>query len=143
MTLPNGTGTTTWAFGGNATPSSGTDNPQDVVFTATGFNNIVHASSTYRAFAYFCCESLADVADMPVVTVTIYPNPNEGKFTIDFGTDVGAAEVKLIDVNGRVVYLDDISGVSYAEVNLEQPAGVYILQLTIDGNTSMYRIVKQ
>jgi len=59
MSIGQGTGVTDWDFGMDATPSTGTDNPEDVQFASIGFKDVLHSSNTYVGFINITCESEA------------------------------------------------------------------------------------
>ncbi|MES2799296.1 MAG: T9SS type A sorting domain-containing protein [Bacteroidota bacterium] len=143
-TLPAGIGTTSWNFGANATPSFGTDNPMTTVYSANGFSNIVHGTNTYRAFSYFCCESLADVAEQSIVdaNIQIVPNPNDGQFSIELGETFADVAVTITDLNGKSILSTKYTQVSEISMELNQPAGVYLVQVNYNGNVKMMRVVK-
>lgn len=145
-TLAAGIGNTSWSFGANANPSTGADNQVTTVYGTTGFNNVVNGSNTYRAFAYFCCESLAEVQEQSILDadVIIYPNPNEGKFTIDLNEEFIACKVKITDINGREVFVKDYIQTSEIQVELNQPSGIYFVNVLLPNNfNKTYKIVKQ
>lgn len=74
------------------------------------------------------------------IDFSVSPNPNNGSFVIDFGTAQSNAVVELVDVTGRAVQTNTISG-SRAAVNCEsQPSGVYFVRVTANGVTSMEKI---
>lgn len=144
-TIAQGAGVTTWSFGANANPTSGTDNPQTVVYTANGFNNIVHGTNTYRAFVYYCCESLADIMEETILdaNIRIFPNPNDGQFTIDLGEEMTEFNVEIRDINGRLILSDNYFNASEVSINLDQPSGMYFVQVNFEGQMKMLRVVKQ
>lgn len=144
-TIALGAGTTTWSFGANANPSSGTDNPQSVWYTANGFNNIVHGANTYRAFVYYCCESLADITEESILdaNIRVFPNPNDGQFTVDLGEEMTEFSIEIRDLNGRVIHSNSYINSSEVQINLEQPSGVYFVQVNFEGQMKMLRVVKQ
>lgn len=144
MTIPIAIGTTAWTFGANATPSTGTDNGMDVVYSALGYNNIVHGANTYRAFVYYCCESLAEVDETITENeIVIYPNPNEGEFTINLGDYTAEAVVEVRNLNGQLVFEHLYTNTASELISLDQPAGVYFVSVLIGDTKKMLRIIKQ
>ncbi len=72
---------------------------------------------------------------------SIYSPPSNGQFTISFETDFSNAEIEIYDVSGRVA-LERMSVKSeQATIELNQPSGLYIVHLTIDGQKNIRRIV--
>jgi hypothetical protein len=78
-------------------------------------------------------------------SVLLYPNPNEGSFTIESkGLSAGEWEVTLTDLTGRVVY-DEKRTVTTDKMNIDFPyRGMYIVQLKNGDNrfTSKVSIVR-
>jgi Bacterial Ig-like domain/Secretion system C-terminal sorting domain len=74
--------------------------------------------------------------------INIYPNPSTGQFKVELGT-VNNQIVKIIDINGRVVY-SGFATHSVTEFSLGSTAkGIYMLEI-IDGNTvTMKKIIIQ
>lgn len=75
--------------------------------------------------------------------VIISPNPNSGSFYINFNQVVTNAEIKLTDLNGKVIRVYSFSGdtISISNSNLEK--GVYLLDVSIDGKILVERILVQ
>jgi hypothetical protein len=59
VSIAQGAGVTDWDFGVDATPTTGTDNPEDVMYTSIGFKDVLHSSNTYVGFINITCESEA------------------------------------------------------------------------------------
>ncbi|HEU4718753.1 MAG TPA: T9SS type A sorting domain-containing protein [Bacteroidia bacterium] len=76
--------------------------------------------------------------------VSLYPNPNNGVFTLDVNADVNQLTIEITDVQGRVVYTSDESGVrsGYAkQISLnDQPDGIYFVRVTADGQLHTEKI---
>ncbi len=77
------------------------------------------------------------------INIMVSPNPNAGSFTIHFNQQVSNSEINLTDVNGKVVRVYKLSGdsIQISDSNLEK--GVYLLKVSIQGNTLIERIVIQ
>jgi hypothetical protein len=61
-------------------------------------------------------------------TFNLYPNPNNGTFTINADTDVTNAAISVYSALGQLVYTGKVTGTTVAIPNLS--AGVYQVQLT-------------
>lgn len=75
----------------------------------------------------------------------IFPNPNNGQFTLDIAASNSAeALVEIVDVQGRLVYtneLGSISGNVAKEISLDNiEAGIYFVRLTIGEETQVKRV---
>lgn len=68
--------------------------------------------------------------------LSLYPSPNEGSFTIGVPAEKAATEtilLEVIDITGKVVHTETLSGRSEYAIRLDVPAGMYFAHLR--GNT--------
>lgn len=77
--------------------------------------------------------------------LVLYPNPNNGNFTIQFfEPQSGNIFMQLADVLGRVVYEEDRkieAGINLFPVSvINIPAGIYFLQLEVNGKSNILKI---
>jgi hypothetical protein len=84
-----------------------------------------------------------------VSTVTLYPNPNTGSFTIEgaFASNDGKANVVIVDVAGRVVYEQQVlvnNGKVSARIDMTSSiaAGVYTIKVSSDAANAVMPFVK-
>ncbi|MDX2362330.1 MAG: T9SS type A sorting domain-containing protein [Crocinitomicaceae bacterium] len=86
--------------------------------------------------------------EIPSIEVSIYPNPTDGKFSVEFsGLNQQEFELRIIDLQGRVVLsevFEGIDGTHVQKVDISQnESGVYIINLIGDkGLLLSKRIVK-
>ncbi|MES2590242.1 MAG: peptidoglycan DD-metalloendopeptidase family protein [Bacteroidota bacterium] len=75
--------------------------------------------------------------------VTIYPNPNNGSFTIQFNNLFIKMEMALVNVLGEQVYFEKLKANTseHAIENIAQ--GIYFIQILADGNLYNKKIVVQ
>lgn len=63
----------------------------------------------------------------------MYPNPNQGAFTLNFEIEAGATTIRIKDVNDKVVFLQempDFNGTFSDRIDIsEHPSGVYFLEI--------------
>lgn len=75
----------------------------------------------------------------------VYPNPTNGKFTVDFQTSDPSAEITVLDYTGRVVSATQYEtggGLNSVSIDLSGKApGLYIVQLRTKDGVQMKRIV--
>jgi hypothetical protein len=68
--------------------------------------------------------------------IQVFPNPNNGSFTLSVKKDLGAVQIEILDLQGRVVFSEEKNVNSdFAEtISMDTVAdGIYLLQLTSDG----------
>lgn len=75
-------------------------------------------------------------------TVEVYPNPNNGIFSID--VPAGKTELVVTNINGQVVYSTETEQAGKLSIDMStQPKGVYLLQLTNGETTMTEKVVVQ
>lgn len=69
-------------------------------------------------------------------TVRVFPNPNDGSFTISSGT--GIQSIQITNALGQVVYENDLSSQQDTKIdlNLNLASGMYTIKLELERNTS-------
>ena len=73
---------------------------------------------------------------------SMYPNPVENHVIIDAnGLKNWIAEVRIFDVNGRLVFRENVSAYDAYRLHLDFSSGLYVLQLSGDLN-GVYRLQK-
>ncbi|MBM3185305.1 MAG: T9SS type A sorting domain-containing protein [Bacteroidetes bacterium] len=77
------------------------------------------------------------------VNVVVSPNPNSGSFTINFNQQVTSTEIKLTDLNGKVIRVYHFSGDTINISNSTLEKGFYLLNVSIDGKILIERILVQ
>jgi hypothetical protein len=109
-------------------------------------NPVYDLSSYTQVVQVSTATGIASIIDSK--TYTIYPNPNNGSFTIAVNGMAGEknAEIRISNMMGQVVYKanTNISGNTLTGINMPTAAnGVYLLQIITDGNTYTSRIAIQ
>jgi hypothetical protein len=141
QTINEGTGVTTWSFGANAMPLTGTNNPQDVIFMANGNYTIFHGGYSYTDFVYYCCSSVS-VEELLFNEIMVYPNPTSGLVNIDLGVEANILEVRIIDAMGREVNYEVHNNVSSVQTQLPESTGAYLIYMTVNDQLIVKRVVK-
>jgi ELWxxDGT repeat protein len=71
---------------------------------------------------------------------SLYPNPNNGTFTLETTSDSKNSKVSVYDVMGRAVYQSQISNSKF-QITLNQPNGIYVVKLQLDDAVMTKRMV--
>lgn len=75
---------------------------------------------------------------------SVYPNPSTGRFTVDMNGIVGAAHIRITDLQGRIVKEEIVnSDVNPLSFLLDEAPGAYVISITDDNGESITRIVKK
>jgi hypothetical protein len=78
-------------------------------------------------------ESRVGVENIDLNIVNVYPNPNNGTFTVDFGTNKDNVSIQVIDAQGRIVKEQTFNNTDKGIMNLNAQKGVYSLRIDADG----------
>ncbi len=73
----------------------------------------------------------------------VYPNPTSGNSSIDLDTDFDAIVVSLTDLNGKLVYNNTYKHTQQINLELNEPAGTYLLTIEMEGKRAVIRLVKR
>jgi Secretion system C-terminal sorting domain/FG-GAP repeat len=97
-----------------------------------------------------------DTSDCVIVTFTgindgsladkfsIYPNPTDGKFSIEFSSIQESISVRLLTVLGQELQSEVYHNTQSIQVEIEQADGIYILELFDHmGNKAVVRLIKE
>ena len=83
-----------------------------------------------------------------VSTVTLYPNPNNGVFTLTMkGADYSEMSIEVLTVQGQILWSDmasNVQGDVNRQLDLTNYAnGIYYVRVVADGKTFIQKVVKQ
>jgi len=74
--------------------------------------------------------------------ISIFPNPNAGLINIDFG-NLRDVSITVFSVSGQLIYYkENISDPTY-QFELNEVPGIYILELSAQGEKQYYKLVKK
>lgn len=90
--------------------------------------------------------STGETLDLRIENLKFFPNPNEGKFNLQFELPhSGATQVEIFNTSGQRVYSEDLgsfSGEFRRDIDIsEQPAGTYILHITQAGKHLAEKVI--
>ncbi len=99
---------------------------------------VITASATDNYGATSVSESIELLIESPINKfsefISLYPNPNDGRFSLEAGPDIPAGHfiIKIVSLNGTVVHeevMDDTAHMNNIDIS-NLPSGSYILMLT-------------
>jgi len=78
------------------------------------------------------------ISDVDDLTVEIYPNPTNGKFTVQTG--FVADEISIIDALGRTVAIESVSN-NEVEIDVELQPGIYFIKIINDNKAFLNKLI--
>lgn len=75
--------------------------------------------------------------------INVFPNPTAGNFSIDLGESHQTVRVTITDLGGRLIQTATYSDSQLLHFKLEEPAGVYLLNIESGTNKAVIRLVKE
>jgi len=90
-------------------------------------------------------DKLTDVKSKASASISVYPNPANGMFTVDFGTlNTEKTTVEFVNVDGKVVNTIDMNSRSSVTLDSKTYAkGVYYLRINDGENVNIQKVVIQ
>lgn len=73
--------------------------------------------------------------------VTVYPNPVDNIVNVELGS-LESASVRLLDVNGKVLFLNENVNNSVYTFEMNQEPGVYFVEVSTNNNVKRFKVVK-
>jgi hypothetical protein len=85
-----------------------------------------------------------DIEEQSTATVSVYPNPNNGRFTISL-SNMANATLEIVSINGSVVYSEYFAAAqNVKEIDLSAMAnGMYFVRVSNNETTVTTKLVKQ
>lgn len=90
--------------------------------------------------------TMADVSVSEIANgeIDLYPNPNNGTFTLAFDQKGRSGMINLLDLTGQIVYSQSLeaSNSNRIDLNLNLASGIYFVQVKLsDGGTLVKRVI--
>jgi hypothetical protein len=75
--------------------------------------------------------------------IYIYPNPSSGLFNIDLGENSQSGWYRIRDIQGKKIKEVQFNEQQLIQLNLNQPKGIYIIELNTDEGIAIKKLIKQ
>ncbi|MEM7368729.1 MAG: GEVED domain-containing protein [Bacteroidota bacterium] len=75
--------------------------------------------------------------------VRIFPNPTHGQFEIDLGGMYQDIQIDITDLRGKTIHQAAALNKESMSIQLEQAAGVYLVTVTADGKSAVFKLLKE
>ena len=87
--------------------------------------------------------SAVGIVETPLFnSVSIFPNPNQGLLNVDLG-DLKNVSIKVTSASGQLIYEEENINASIHQFELKETPGVYILEVSSQGEIQQYKLVKK
>ncbi len=73
----------------------------------------------------------------------VFPNPTDGKINIEFGDELKDVEITVSDINGKEIFSKKWKHLSSDILDLDRPAGTYIIKIISGEDHANVRVVIQ
>lgn len=81
-------------------------------------------------------------AQEPILAqAALFPNPNAGRFMLDWSSNENAADVNITDVLGRIIWKGELRKGEWLDVNA--PAGCYTVRLRTDEGAAVLKWIRE
>jgi len=81
----------------------------------------------------------ASVNDETLSNIEIFPNPNSGKFSVNFG-ELNVQSYQIFDMSGRIIEENTINS-NYHDFDINLSAGTYFLRVIADDKVATQKII--
>ncbi|MDB4534799.1 choice-of-anchor J domain-containing protein, partial [Vicingaceae bacterium] len=75
--------------------------------------------------------------------ILLYPNPTNGNFSIDIGETFNTVKITITDMSGKLIQSKNYNENQLINLELEFPAGVYLLIIESGDKNDVIRLVKE
>jgi hypothetical protein len=124
----------------NGSVITGNDYGSGYLSVTGGFASYACPGVTVQPPPNYKVSGLSNIDKNKGWSVEMYPNPTSGKLNIRSSTENDHLQIKLIDVNGKIIFSDFISTVeSVGTLNLNLPAGIYFIMIKNDNNQEIHQ----
>ncbi|MCH2045755.1 MAG: endonuclease/exonuclease/phosphatase family protein [Saprospiraceae bacterium] len=112
-------------------------------FMTGGFGSYDYYISDHRpvGLKLRLTSTISDLVTLPESKIAVFPNPMNGKLSVDLTQWEEAANVTICDINGRVVYAMLCQGNQVTSFDFNAPKGVYILSAESGNRSAVIRLV--
>lgn len=97
-------------------------------------------SGTYFSTDCSISNSITNLSD-GIVELKAYPNPTNGKISINLGKTYNNAHVLVSNITGQMVFSKDYTAVNQVDLNLEGVSGVYFVKVKTEAGEAVLKVV--
>ena len=75
--------------------------------------------------------------------VKCYPNPTRDFVNMQFDKTYSTIKIEVYNLEGKIISENGIEDVDHCTLRIPEPTGLYLVRLSLDGQTSMVRVMKE
>jgi hypothetical protein len=76
-------------------------------------------------------------------SLLVYPNPTSGNFSIDLGSVYESSVISITDISGKLIDSKTISQSQVLNLDIREPAGIYIISIQSGDRKAIIRLIKE
>jgi hypothetical protein len=76
-------------------------------------------------------------------SLSVYPNPTSGNFSIDLGDSYDKSVISISDITGRLLESKTITQSEILNLSINEPAGIYFITIQAGDKKAVIRLVKE
>ena len=121
---------------------AGATNSYYVPDSSGSFYCVVNDSVGCVANSNIIAVSSTSVSDFIINdAVSIWPNPNNGTFELNFGKIYKNILVEITDITGKLIYTQKIKTATHAFIKLNEPRGFYYVSILFEGSKRTLKLL--
>ncbi|NVK64804.1 MAG: T9SS type A sorting domain-containing protein [Flavobacteriales bacterium] len=114
---------------------------QEFIATVNGDYAVVISLNNCSDTSICVTVNNADIDQHFLETISLFPNPSQGEFTIDLGSVKSEVTITMRDARGRLLQLNEYQNKEVIKMFVDYPSGVYFLEVTAGNENAMLRLV--
>ena len=75
--------------------------------------------------------------------LVLYPNPTDGNFSIHLEGNRGATTITITDLAGKTISSETYGELQFLNLNIEEPAGIYLFEVKSGNKRAVIRLIKK
>jgi hypothetical protein len=101
---------------------------------------------TDNGFPAITCDGTTSVDEIASMNFSVFPNPNNGQFVLEYSGDNGMAHIDVINVSGKVVHAQQMMMNNNSQLDIDlgnNVNGMYFVRVTMDNDVKVIKVVVQ
>lgn len=132
-----------WVTCPNNTPIVG-ETSQTFTATANGDYAVIVTSGQCSDTSACSSVTTVSVSENELLNrVSVFPNPTNGEFSINLGEEMNSVTISITDLTGKLILSNTYENSEFVNVDLDGPAGVYLLTIESENKRGVLRLVKK